>query len=135
MAAEFVVRLKPENNRAAIPLISLSQNSSVLTACGNDYGFEKIFSRTLEALGDENDILICLSTSGNSKNILNVLKFAKQNKIKSISFLGNEGGKAKSLSDSSLIVPSKNTARIQECHLFLGHFILSEVEKNIFNYD
>ncbi len=135
LAAEFVVRLKPENNRAAIPLISLSQNSSVLTACGNDYGFEKIFSRTLEALGDENDILICLSTSGNSKNILNVLKFAKQNKIKSISFLGNEGGKAKSLSDSSLIVPSKNTARIQESHLFLGHFILSEVEKNIFNYD
>ncbi len=135
LAAEFVVRLKPENNRAAIPLISLSQNSSILTACGNDFGFDKIFSRSLEALGQEKDILICLSTSGNSKNILKVLEVAKKNKIYSISFLGSGGGKAKSLSDMSLIIPSQNTARIQECHLFLGHYILSEVEKNLFNYD
>lgn len=135
LAAEFVVRLKPNNNRSGIPMISLSQNSSVLTACGNDYGFEKIFSRTLEALGQEGDVLICLSTSGNSENILKVLEYAKKNKIQSISLLGSRGGKAKPLSNLNLVVPSDNTARIQECHLFLGHFILSEVEKKLFNYD
>jgi D-sedoheptulose 7-phosphate isomerase len=135
LAAEFVVRLKPNNNRSGIPMISLSQNSSVLTACGNDYGFEKIFSRTLEALGQEGDVLICLSTSGNSENILKVLDYAKKNKIQSISLLGSRGGKAKPLSNLNLVVPSDNTARIQECHLFLGHFILSEVEKKLFNYD
>ena len=116
-------------------MISLSQNSSVLTTCGNDYGFENIFSRSLEALGIKNDILICLSTSGNSKNILKALETAKSKNIKSIAFLGNDGGKAKSLSDSSVIISSNNTARIQECHLFLGHYILSEVEKKLFDYD
>ena len=135
LAAEFIVRLKPKNNRNAIPMISLSQNSSVLTACGNDYGFENIFSRSLEALGIKNDILICLSTSGNSKNILKALETAKSKNIKSIAFLGNDGGKAKSLIDSSVIISSNNTARIQECHLFLGHYILSEVEKKLFDYD
>ena len=133
LAAEFIVRLKPTNNRAAIPIISLAQNSSILTASGNDLGFENIFSRSLEALGDAGDILICLSTSGRSKNILKVLEVAKKKKIKSISFLGNDGGQAKPLSDINLIIPSKNTARIQECHLFLGHYIFSEVEQKLFN--
>lgn len=131
LSAEFVVRLKPENNRKALPLISLSQSSSVITACGNDLGFENLFSRSLESIGNEDDTLIVLSTSGNSKNILNVLKTAKQKKIQSVSFLGNDGGKAKDLSDINLVVSSKEVARIQECHLFLGHFILSEVEKNL----
>ena len=135
LAAEFIVRLKPKNNRDAIPMISLSQNSSILTACGNDYGFDKIFSRSIEALGVKNDVLICLSTSGNSDNILKALEAAKSKNIKSISLLGNNGGKAKSLSDLSLVISSNNTARIQECHLFLGHYILSEVEKKLFNYD
>jgi len=133
LAAEFIVRLKPTNNRAAIPIISLAQNSSILTASGNDLGFENIFSRSLEALGDAGDILICLSTSGRSKNILKVLEAAKKKKVKSISFLGNNGGQAKPLSDINLIIPSKNTARIQECHLFLGHYIFSEVEQKLFN--
>ena len=133
LAAEFIVRLKPTNNRAAIPVISLEQNSAVLTACGNDLGFENIFSRSLEALGNEGDILLSLSTSGESENILKALKSAKKSKIRSVSFLGNKGGKAKSLSDINLIIPSSNTARIQECHLFLGHHIFSEVEKKLFN--
>ena len=85
----------------------------------------------MESIGNEDDTLIVLSTSGNSKNILNVLKTAKQKKIQSVSFLGNDGGKAKDLSDINLVVSSKEVARIQECHLFLGHFILSEVEKNL----
>ena len=131
LSAEFLVRLKPKNNRAALPIVSLTQNTSIITACGNDYGFENIFSRTLEGLGKKGDILICLSTSGNSKNILNVLKLAKKMKIESISFLGGNGGKAKLLSDNNLIIDSNDVAQIQECHLFLGHYILGEVEKII----
>jgi len=131
LSAEFVVRLKPENNRKALPLISLSQNSSILTACGNDLGFEKIFSRSLESMGNKGDILLTLSTSGNSKNILHVLSTAKKKRIKSISLLGSNGGKAKLLSDINITVPSKNVARVQECHLFLGHYILSQVERKL----
>lgn len=134
LAAEFIVRLKPSNNRQAIPIISLSQNSSVLTACGNDIGFENIFARSLEALGSEGDLLICLSTSGESKNILKVLEESKKKKIKSISFLGNGGGKAKPLSNLNLVIPSTDVARIQECHLFLGHLIFGEVEKKLFKF-
>ena len=132
LAAEFLVRLKPDNNRPAIPIISLSQNSSVITACGNDFGFDNIFSRTLEGLGNTGDVLISLSTSGNSANVLNVIKSAKNKKIKTISFLGKKGGAVKNLSDIEILVPSENVARIQECHLFLGHFIFSEVEKKLF---
>ena len=134
LAAEFLIRLKPSNNRNAIPIISLCQNSAVLSACGNDLGFENIFSRNLEGLGNTGDVLISLSTSGESKNILKVLKTAKKKKIKSISFLGKKGGKAKLLSDINLIVSSNDVARIQECHLFLGHYIFSEVEKKLFNF-
>jgi len=132
LAAEFLIRLKPDNNRAAIPIISLSQNSSVLTACGNDLGFENIFSRTLEGLGNSGDVLICLSTSGNSKNVLNALIAAKNKKIKTVSFLGEKGGAAKNFSDINILIPSENVARIQECHLFLGHYIFGEVEKKLF---
>tara|TARA_A100001015_G_C15011768_1_gene723447 strand:+ start:1274 stop:1837 length:564 start_codon:yes stop_codon:yes gene_type:complete len=131
LSAEFLVRLKPKNNRRSLPIISLTQNSPVVTACANDYGYDNIFSRVLEGIGKKKDVLICLSTSGNSKNILKVLKFAKKMNIKTISFLGGNGGKSKKLSDFSLVVNSKDVARIQECHLFLGHYILGEVEKII----
>jgi len=133
LSAEFIVRLKPLNNRKPLPIFSLSQNSSVLTACGNDYGFKYIFSRTLDAIGSRGDVLISLSTSGNSKNILSAINLEKKKKIKTISFLGFNGGKAKNVSDFFLIVESANVAIIQECHLFLGHYVLSEVEKKIFN--
>ena len=119
-------------NRPAIPIISLSQNSSVLTACGNDLGFENIFSRTLEGLGNSGDVLISLSTSGNSENVLNAIKAAKNKKIKTVSFLGKKGGMAKSFSDINILIPSENVAKIQECHLFLGHYIFGEVEKKLF---
>ena len=131
LSAEFLVRLKPANNRQALPIISLTQNSPVITACGNDLGFENIFSRALEGIGNNGDILICLSTSGNSQNILNVLTSAKNRGIKSIAFLGGNGGKAISLSDISLIIKSEDVARIQECHLFLGHHILGQVEAKL----
>ena len=128
LAAEFIIRLRPHINRNPIPALTLAQDTSTLTACGNDYSFEDIFLRSFKALAKKNDILICISTSGNSKNILKVLKEAKKNKIYSICFLGKGGGQAKKLSSKSLIVSSKNTARIQECHIFLGHFILEKVE-------
>ena len=128
LAAEFIVRLRPNVNRVPIPALSLAQDTSTLTACGNDYSFDDIFLRPFKALAQKNDILVCISTSGNSKNILKVLKQAKKSKIYSISFLGKGGGAAKKLSSKALIVPSKNTARIQECHIFMGHFILEKVE-------
>ena len=128
LAAEFIVRLKPKFNRKPIAAISLAQDTSTITACGNDYSFDIQFSRSLEALGKKKDILIAISTSGNSKNIINVLKTAKKMKIFSIGFLGNRGGKSKNLCDIPLVVNSNNTARIQETHIFLGHFIFESVE-------
>ena len=131
LAAEFLVRLNPKINRMPIPAISLATDVSTISACGNDFSFNKIFSRNLEALGSEKDILITISTSGQSKNILEVLKTSKKKKIFSIGFLGNGGGKAKKVTDLNLIVKSSNVARIQETHILLGHFIFNEVEKKI----
>lgn len=131
LAAEFIVRLRPHIDRYPIPAISLALDTSTITACGNDYSFDDIFLRPFQALAKKNDILICISTSGNSKNILKVLKEAKKNKVYSVSFLGKGGGKAKKFSSKSLIISSSNTARIQECHIFLGHFILEKVEDYI----
>ena len=128
LAAEFVVRLRPHINRNPIPALTLAQDTSTITACGNDYSFDDIFLRPFQALVKKNDVLICISTSGNSKNILKVLKEAKKKNIYSVCFLGKDGGKAKKISNKSLVVPSNNTARIQECHIFLGHFILENVE-------
>ena len=132
LAAEFLIRLRPTFNRRALPVISLALDTSTITACGNDIGFDKIFARNLEALGSKKDMLIAISTSGNSKNILNVLKFAKKSKIYSIGFLGNKGGMAKKISNLNLIIPSSNTARIQEAHIFLGHYIFEQVENLLF---
>lgn len=129
LAAEFLVRLRPKINRNPIPAISLATDVSTLTACGNDYSYNKIFSRNLKALGNDKDILIAISTSGNSKNIINVLKMSRKIKIKSIGFLGGNGGNAKDLCDYKIIIPSKNVARVQENHIFLGHIIFEEVEK------
>ncbi len=129
LAAEFLVRLDPKRNRIPIPAISLATDVSTITACGNDFSFNKIFSRNLEALGCKKDVLIIISTSGNSKNILEVLKVAKKKKIYIIGFLGNDGGDAKKKTDLSLIVKSNNVARIQETHILLGHYIFEHVEK------
>ena len=129
LVAELLIRLRPNVNRYPIPAISLCMDSSTLSACGNDYSFEEIFSRPFEALANKNDILIAISTSGNSKNILNVLKKAKKNKIFSIGLLGSKGGLAKKYCNLSLIVQGDSVARIQESHIFLGHYILEAVEK------
>lgn len=128
LAAEFLIRLRPSVKRQAFPVIALAQDTSTITACGNDLGFVNVFSRNLEALGNKNDLLIAISTSGNSKNVIKVLKMAKKKKINSIGFLGNNGGEARKNCDINLIVPEKKTARIQEIHIFLGHFIFEQVE-------
>ncbi len=131
LAAELLIRLRPKINRHPIPAISLSMDSSTLTACGNDYNFKKIFSRPFEALASTQDVLIAISASGNSKNIVDVLKKARQKKVLSIGFLGSGGGEAKKYCDIGLIVKSNTVARIQEAHIFLGHYILTEVENLI----
>jgi D-sedoheptulose 7-phosphate isomerase len=135
LAAEFLVRLNPKINRKPFPMISLAIDTSTLTACGNDFDFKYIFSRNLEALGSKKDILIVISTSGKSKNIIEVLKQCKKMKIFSIGLLGSNGGEAKKLSNLNIIVPHQKVARIQECHIFLGHFILNRVEKMLLNID
>jgi D-sedoheptulose 7-phosphate isomerase len=108
-------------------------DTSTLTACGNDFDFKYIFSRNLEALGSKKDLLIVISTSGNSKNIIEVLKKSKKMKIFSIGLLGSNGGTAKKLSNLNIIVPHQKVARIQECHIFIGHFILKKVESMLIN--
>jgi len=132
LAAEFLIRLRPNVNRNPIPAISLAMDSSTLTACGNDYDFKYIFSRNLKALGNKGkDVLIAISTSGNSKNIIEALRVAKKNKIISIGFFGKTGGKAIKYCDMALNIESNKVARIQESHIFLGHYIFEEVEKLI----
>ena len=114
-----------------IPSISLATDVSTITACANDYSFNDLFSRNLDALGCPKDVLIAISTSGQSKNILKALKTANKKKILSIAFLGDKGGKAIKHANISLLIKSKITARIQESHILLGHYIFEEVEKKI----
>ena len=134
LAAEFLIRLNPKINRRSFPMISLALDTSTLTACGNDLSFDEIFSRNLEGLGSKNDLLICISTSGNSKNILKVIKVALKKDIKVLCLLGKKGGLVKKIlkdKSSMLIIPSNDTARIQECHIFLGHIILNLAEAKL----
>lgn len=133
LTAELLVRLRPTKNRNPIPAISLAMDTSTITACSNDYDYERLFSRNFKALHNKNDILFAISTSGNSKNIINVLKEAKKLKITSIALLGNKGGNAKNYCDIPLIVKSNSVARIQEAHIFLGHYILEKLEDLLFS--
>jgi len=126
IAAEFIGRFQKE--RKSIPAIALTTDTSVLTALGNDYGFSVIFARQLQGLGTSKDIAVALSTSGNSSNVIEGLKIAKKIGMKTISLTGGNGGKIAKLTDISLIVPSKNTARVQESHIVMAHAICDLVE-------
>jgi D-sedoheptulose 7-phosphate isomerase len=128
-AAEIVGRFKLE--RDGLPAIALTTDTSILTAIGNDYGFEKIFERQIEALGKKGDVLIGISTSGNSENVIRAVNKAKEMGIYTIGLLGKGGGKLKDIVDLALVVPSNDTARIQECHLTIYHVICEEVEKKL----
>ena len=131
LAAEFLVRLTSNVNREGIPAISLAQDTSTLTACLNDYGADEIFKRVFSSLARDGDILLAISTSGNSSNIIETLKLAQTRDIYSLGFLGCDGGKALQYCDEAFIVPSKVTARIQESHITAGHAVLQYVEDKL----
>jgi D-sedoheptulose 7-phosphate isomerase len=126
LAAEMVGRF--ERERRALPSIALTTDTSILTAVGNDYGFESIFSRQIEALCCQRDVVVGLSTSGNSPNVLAAIQTAKAIGAYAIGFAGKDGGRLAKEADRCLIVPSNNTARIQEAHILIGHILCDRVE-------
>jgi D-sedoheptulose 7-phosphate isomerase len=128
LAAEMLVRLRPNNNRAGISAIALAQDTSTITACGNDFGYDKLYERMVHSLGREGDILIGITTSGNSENIILAMKQARKIGIKVFGFLGCDGGKALKYCDEAFIVPSDDTGRIQESHITAGHALMEYVE-------
>lgn len=129
LATELTVRYK--KNRRAIPALALTTDGSVLTAVGNDFKFDEIFSRQIEAIGNKGDICIALTTSGNSKNLIKAIKVAKKKKLITFCFSGNNGGKIKKVADYSIIIPSKDTDKIQVIELFLGQVLCGLIENSI----
>lgn len=132
LAAEFVIRLSHDVTRPALPAISLTTDTSQLTAGGNDIGFENVFARQVEAYGKSGDIILGISTSGNSKNILNAYKMANAKKMKTLGLLGAGGGEAKKICDISIVIPSNNVQHIQEAHITVEHIICEWVERMLF---
>ena len=133
LATEFMIRLSHDLNRPAIGAIALTTDTSNLTAGGNDIGFENVFARNIEGLGNEGDVLICISTSGNSPNILKAVAKAKEKKIITIGFLGKDGGKLIKECDHYILIPSDNTQRIQEGHITAGHILCEIVEREVYS--
>ena len=131
LTAEFLIRLTSEVNREGIPAISLLQDSSTFTAAINDFNPNELFARNLKTLCKPEDILIAISTSGNSENIVKVLETAKKIKVKTVGFLGSEGGESLKHCDLAFIVPSNKTARIQEVHITAGHAVIEYVENRL----
>ncbi len=129
IAAELIGRFKKE--RKAIPALALTVDSSSLTALGNDYGFDTIFARQVEALAAPNDAVLGISTSGNSKNVILGLNTARELGAKTIGLMGNDGGSMKDSVDIGIIVPSDDTARIQEVHISIGHIICEIIEQEL----
>jgi len=132
IATELMIRLSHHIDRPALPAIALTTDSSNLTAGGNDIGYENVFSRNVEGLGNEGDILIAISTSGNSPNILKAVEKAKEINMKIIGFLGGAGGKLKDKVHLPIIIPSSNTQRIQEGHITVAHIICELVEDELY---
>jgi D-sedoheptulose 7-phosphate isomerase len=133
LAAELVVRFRSSFPRPAIPAIALTTDTSILTACGNDFGFNQIFSRQVEALGNDKDALFAISTSGNSPNIIEAVKQARQKNMLTVGFLGGNGGELSSICDVNFIAPSDVTARIQETHILVGHILCELIEEYLYS--
>jgi len=131
-ATELVVRLTGEFERPSLPAIALTADSSLLTAAGNDYGFEKIFARQVEGLASKKDGLILISTSGNSSNLVFAARAAEKKKIPIFALLGNNGGKVKRYADHAIVVPSNSVQRIQEEHIFIIHNLVQLMEWDLF---
>jgi D-sedoheptulose 7-phosphate isomerase len=132
LATELVVRYN--TNRSALAAVALTTDSSALTAIGNDFGFDQLFSRQVEALCTQGDVVIGISTSGRSPNVIHGLQAAKLRGACAVAFTGGDGGALKDLADICLIVPSKVTARIQEMHILLGHTMCSALEETVIQW-
>jgi D-sedoheptulose 7-phosphate isomerase len=132
LAAEFVIRMNPALKRPAIPAIALSTDSSVLTAGANDIGYDNVFARSVEALGNPGDVLVAISTSGRSESINRAVTMAKSRGMKVIGLLGRDGGTTRDLVDIAVIVPSDDTQRIQEGHITIGHILCALVEREMY---
>jgi len=128
-ATEFVVRFTKD--RPAYPAICLACDGGLLTAAGNDYGFDEVFARQVAAFGLQGDVLICLTTSGKSRNVERALEEAKAHKLKTIAFLGRDGGSTIGMADVDLLVRSDSTARIQEAHQLLLHVLCETIESRL----
>src|SRR5437762_744239 len=129
LAAEFVGRFQIE--RQALPAIALTTDSSILTAVGNDYGSDQIFARQVQALGRPGDVAIGISTSGNSRNVTGAIKQASKRDLKTIGLTGKDGGSLAKCVDISITVASTNVARVQECHITIGHILCELVENDL----
>ena len=130
IAAELVGRYGFD--RPSIPSIALTTDTSNLTAIGNDYGYDKVFSRQMEGMGSQGDLFIGISTSGNSVNIVNAITAAKEKEVKTVALVGRDGGEMARIADYAIIVPSNDTPRIQESHILIGHMICDIIEKELF---
>jgi D-sedoheptulose 7-phosphate isomerase len=130
IAAELVGRYGFD--RPSIPSLALTTDTSNLTAIGNDYGYDQVFSRQLAGMGQKGDIFFGISTSGNSQNIINAFEVAKEKGITTVALVGRDGGKMAQMADVALIVPSDSTPRIQESHILIGHILCDIIEKEIF---
>ena len=130
LAAEFTGRYLKE--RKALPALALHANTSAVTAIGNDYGFDLVFARQMEALGKEGDVAVGISTSGNSRNVLRALEVAKSKSIYTVALTGASGGEMKDVADCTIRIPSEETPRIQECHILAGHIICEIAEEMLF---
>jgi D-sedoheptulose 7-phosphate isomerase len=128
-ATELVVRFAKD--RRALPAICLASDCGILTAAGNDYGFDEIFARQVAALGQPGDVLVCLTTSGKSKNVIRALEEGKARKLKTIAFLGRDGGSSIGIADIDLLVRNDSTARVQEAHQLLLHVLCEMIEARL----
>ena len=129
LAAELLVRLRSHRNRGAVPAISLALDVSSITACANDFGFDRIYERMVEALGKPGDVLLGLSTSGRSKNVIKALQFAQEKGLVTLGFLCSGGGEMNNHCDLSLIIPSHDPNRVQEVHIAAGHVLMDLIEE------
>ena len=129
LTQELVGRFR--RNRRSLPAVSLAADPTALTCIGNDFGFDSVFSRQVEGLADKNDLLVCLSTSGNSPNILRALEAARANGVKTVALLGKGGGKAKGKADFEIIVANSDSGRVQEAHTLILHALLEAIEREL----
>lgn len=135
LACELLIRLSHDLSRPALAALSLCTDPSVLTGGGNDIGYDNVFARSVEGLGNEGDVLVGISTSGRSRNVVLAVEKARERGMRTICLLGGDGGLLRDACDVSIVVPSTNTQRIQEAHITIGHIICESVERELFAND